>query len=414
MYKNIKVEAENLELILRNSHGDVVIIPADKRKEVQGFINKKCNHCIDELVDTLPLMEDYAGDGTVYPKPIVLKDPRVMNNNQDNTAVNTPIITEKTSSLPVIKNKNWGVTDYSDKGSFNSAYSAARKAGEQEFMWNENRYKVNNKNTAGKNIIHRDDFEPINNWAAVEAAGGIRRQETYGKLGDLYKYYAGQPTTKGVLQKSLYKPTNSKNKEVDYISIKDDKFEQEVIDNYDRVFNQKTLLKNEKKINDNTYAVSGYTRPTKEQLKTSKSGELYYEKGKDHVSNAIGHYYLSKGNDERGDYISYYDVFDAGTGGTDGGGLGETLGLTKPFEIYDRIYIKDYGDGKQKRMYYTDKELSELNIDKKDFDTLALQRELSNREYKLPKSTLKDGSLDGIWGDETKNALLEYRKSNQK
>jgi len=84
------------------------------------------------------------------------------------------------------------------------------------------------------------------------------------------------------------------------------------------------------------------------------------------------------------------------------------------FEIYDRIYIKDYGDGKQKRMYYTDKELSELNIDKKDFDTLALQRELSNRGYKLPKSTKQDGSLDGIWGDETKNALLEYRKSQNK
>ena len=61
-----------------------------------------------------------------------------------------------------------------------------------------------------------------------------------------------------------------------------------------------------------------------------------------------------------------------------------------------------------------DEELSKLNPNKKNFDTLALQRELSNRGYKLPKSTKQDGSLDGIWGDETKNALLEYRKSQNK
>ena len=59
-------------------------------------------------------------------------------------------------------------------------------------------------------------------------------------------------------------------------------------------------------------------------------------------------------------------------------------------------------------MYYTDKELSELDIDKKDFDTLGLQRELSNRGYKLPKSTKEDGVLMNM-GDETKKALLEYK-----
>ena len=90
-----------------------------------------------------------------------------------------------------------------------------------------------------------------------------------------------------------------------------------------------------------------------------------------------------------------------------------TTDFGKPFEIYDRIYIKDYGDGKQKRMYYSDKELSELDIDKKNFDTLALQRELSNRGYKLPKSTKEDGTFDGVWGDETKNALLDYQIKNK-
>lgn len=199
----------------------------------------------------------------------------------------------------------------------------------------------------GKAITKREDFEPWWNWASVQAAGGERRQQTYGNLGDLYSYYAGQPLKHNVLEHSQYKPTDAKNPKAEYISINDHKFKQEVIDNYNRVFNEKKLLRDEKQINDNTYAVSGYTRPTKEQIKKSKSGELYYEKGKDHVSNAIGHYYLSKGKDEKGDYVSYYDVFDEGTGGSDGGGIGETLSLTKPFELYDRIYL-DPKTGKPK------------------------------------------------------------------
>ena len=36
-----------------------------------------------------------------------------------------------------------------------------------------------------------------------------------------------------------------------------------------------------------------------------------------------------------------------------------------------------------------------------------MQIELSNRGYKLPKSTREDGYFDGILGDETKNALLD-------
>lgn len=197
-----------------------------------------------------------------------------------------------------------------------------------------------------KSIKKREDFEPWWNWGSIQAAGGERRQQTYGNLGDLYAYYAGQPLKHNVLEHSQYKPTNSKNPKADYISINDSKFKQEIIDNYNRVFNEKKLLRDEKQVNDNTYSVSGYTRPIKEQMKKNKAGELYYEKGKDHVSNAIGHYFLSRGKDNKGDYISYYDVFDAHTG-PDGGGVGETLGLTKPFELYDRIYL-DPKTGKPK------------------------------------------------------------------
>jgi hypothetical protein len=65
-------------------------------------------------------------------------------------------------------------------------------------------------------------------------------------------------------------------------------------------------------------------------------------------------------------------------------------------------------------MYYSDKELSTLDSNKKDFDTQGLQRELSNRGYKFPKSTKSDGTFDGIYGPETKQALLDYQSKNAK
>ena len=34
-------------------------------------------------------------------------------------------------------------------------------------------------------------------------------------------------------------------------------------------------------------------------------------------------------------------------------------------------------------------------------------------KYKGKDYTKEDGSLDGIWGDETKSALLQYQKSKK-
>ena len=169
------------------------------------------------------------------------------------------------------------------------------------------------------------------------------------------------------------------------------------------------------------------------------------------------------GNDENGKYISYYDKWDLNPykGQYSSANISNiddlSLGIGKPFEIYDRIYyrenpdsnkykeyddkIRELGDlaiktqnkkyedeisklypirnsyydkqNKYIRQYYSDKELSELDINKKNFDVQSLQKELNNRGYKLPNSTKKDGTFDGVWGDETKNALLEYQKSHK-
>lgn len=75
MKQNINIEAEGNELILKNKAGDYVIIPKKYRLEVQDMIKENCHSCIDKLVETLPVMEDYAQDGSLYPKePVINPD----------------------------------------------------------------------------------------------------------------------------------------------------------------------------------------------------------------------------------------------------------------------------------------------------------------------------------------------------
>ena len=78
MKQNIKVEAEHNELILENSHGDKVIIPANKRNWVKQKLSEGCHDCIDSLVETLPIASQYAQDGSLYPPNTKVKV------NQDN------------------------------------------------------------------------------------------------------------------------------------------------------------------------------------------------------------------------------------------------------------------------------------------------------------------------------------------
>lgn len=80
----LNIEVEHGELGLKNSHGDIVIIPKDKRADVNKMIKDECWGCIDSFVSTLPTMADYAADGSLIPieidpdptdPPISLKPP---------------------------------------------------------------------------------------------------------------------------------------------------------------------------------------------------------------------------------------------------------------------------------------------------------------------------------------------------
>lgn len=68
MYKNITVEAEQGELILKNSHGDHVIIPANKRDRVKELLKNNRNDIIDLIVNKIPVASKYAEFGSVVPE----------------------------------------------------------------------------------------------------------------------------------------------------------------------------------------------------------------------------------------------------------------------------------------------------------------------------------------------------------
>lgn len=313
---------------------------------------------------------------------------------------------------------NRWVEDYSDKWDFNKAYSFAKKTGEKEFIWNGERYSTTIKNIPGMRIKQRDDFKGnmISNYANLFAGdtgifptrdiNGGERRSTYKERYDLYDYYFGMNPEHGILTKSKYYPPNAKTNFDNYIAIKDDLFINQVID----IWNNLTENDKQKAFNGSIH-VSGYAEDHPDfqgDFRTMNELEAAWDTAwwKREATNAIGQFRIGSGKDDRGEYISYYDLFDASTGNA------KNLYWAKSFEIYDRIYVKDYGDNEKKRMYYSDKELSELDLNKKNFDTLALQRELSNRWYDFPKSKKQNWDFDGILWDETKKALLDWQKKH--
>lgn len=62
--KNMRgnIEAEGKELVLRNSHGDMAIIPKKYRQEALDMIKEGCNGCLDNLISTLPKVKDYKNN----------------------------------------------------------------------------------------------------------------------------------------------------------------------------------------------------------------------------------------------------------------------------------------------------------------------------------------------------------------
>lgn len=311
-----------------------------------------------------------------------------------------------------INPKNWGVSDYTDKyPDKDKAFAAARKAGEKEYLYKGVRYITNYNGTPQQQLKETGiTNEQLQNRNFI--------QERLSNNLNPYGY------------------VNAVNRVFDAVVKNKSSQKQDFVEGYERSTvperNDAFRLYTGKPQKNNTFGISNY-KPSKSTtahpanyftlnnfLNSDEEVDKFYndvKQNKETVGNDVTQHYTSDiGRDERGKYVSYYDKWDLNPFKLKNPVTKKeiTTDFGKPFEIYDRIHIKDYGDGQNKRMYYSDQELSKLDVDKKDFDTLALQRELTNRGYSLPKSTKEDGSFDGIWGNETKEALIDWQNSFQK
>jgi hypothetical protein len=99
------------------------------------------------------------------------------------------------------------------------------------------------------------------------------------------------------------------------------------------------------------------------------------------IEPVMGDFTSTLGEDDRGKYISYYDNWDIAASRDLEKSIGLKTNFGKPFEIYDRIYYKDYEGKGRRQMYFSDKELRSLNLNDKSINREELQEELANRGY---------------------------------
>ena len=73
-------------------------------------------------------------------------------------------------------------------------------------------------------------------------------------------------------------------------------------------------------------------------------------------NDTMGTFTLTKGRDDKGDYISYYDKWDVSPFRGYGAKHDESLGIGKPVELYDRLYLDDYYNNLQSPADYWSKD----------------------------------------------------------
>jgi hypothetical protein len=231
--------------------------------------------------------------------------------------------------------KNWGINDYTNKGDFNNAYTNARQAGEQEFMWNNIRYNTNYKGTSKEqlaetgitnaqlqyqNIIKKRLFENLNPYGYLSPMSRVynavilneKANKADGKRQDAFNLYMGKPQTNNTFDISEYKPSNSKNENVEYFKIKNYNYQKRLLD-----------------VDVNTH------------IKTGQNVRRYDAEA------IMGTFTVSKGEDDKGKYMSYYDKWDLNPLRLKNPFTGEQIptDIGKPFEIYDRVYYTEDEEG---------------------------------------------------------------------
>jgi hypothetical protein len=443
------INVEGGEFGITNPQGDFAIIPKHKRQEVLNYLESGDYDKIDDIVNDLPVAEDYAEDGTIVPDD---EGKKKMQEELQKTGTTSERTFDTQNPIYKRLSKNMHPYDY---------------AGLPE------RFKeavIHNKMNAERKAMEELPLlEP-----------GQELDKDRMRL-DVIKMYSGEPQKHGTFSISEHSPKNAKDPNAVYYSINDRAYVRNLLQNIDGLKSSKKNIAEEysklaktpeemEAIRNKAYIVSTRTPRNTKLDKFANSGvakllgvsegfkdlaslqdydksinekeytealnyfknlypnldtnsDEFYKKVREftsynpktggiypeHEGALMQHHFVTFNKDERGEYASYYDKWDINPfpklekAGVD-------LNFGKPLELYDRIYYKDY-NGEKKRMFFTDNELYNVNPESKTIDINKLQEELLNRGYELPTSFSEEGIPYGKINKETLEALNKYKKS---
>lgn len=350
---------------------------------------------------------------------------------------------------------NWGVTDYTEQYSDkNKAFAAARKAGEKEYLYKGVRYNTR-KDTDDINITMPD--KNINrNWTPEsynehlkqnypEFFKLINRGKGVNEITFTHDNFSENEPKRGsysIINNKIYLGKNEIDDENGYFGqnnvlgtiiaemahAKDDKltdFTYKTKTGFERIIRGENTYNKEGNVEYNTHrlyepglAMIAYGDLSPSDIKriqrhlgvkedgyfgenTYKALQKKYENS-DYVRTNLNYHREVTSDDDKypmrlGTYPSVAKAYL------------HQLNQDVPLRNSKRFY-----DSLAPISNYTDNALLNIIPGSGDYDVSLLQEGLRNRGYKLPKSTKKDGSFDGVWGKETEQALLDYQSKFKK
>ena len=281
---------------------------------------------------------------------------------------------------PMLNPYNWGVNDYSNKNNFDQAYESAKKAGDQEFLFNNKRYNTKYAGTPRQEVGRYGV-----NGQPVDIDNSIRLSK-YPSMSMKYMGHIAAENDGNVVD---YGPSGNFKSST-----------QDVEKNYN-VYNANKKLFN--KVSKN---LPIKLDPFKEE-KNPNRWTLATNNCADNVCDAFG-IPRSKGIQTPGramDKIkNKYPTLDV-TGRT--------------YDDYENLYKELQKQPHKKILAQADNllgiasspEIQKSGLSKNFISTI--QGVLANEGYDLSKSLREDGNYDGVYGPETKQALADWQSKNK-
>lgn len=334
---------------------------------------------------------------------------------------------------------NWFVDDYSDSKTFDDAYTKARSSGNDEFYYNNKKFTTEYDGSEDEQLRTTGVIDGKNNNERSDFSNRIENNVYNGGFYEDYDFMQ--------MVRDYFSPI----KEVTEPWGPDSAAERDMLSLYlEKPLRYNTLgvskyapsIAKGDAENKRYYKINDYWNNVLDVIPKDKwedYKEGYLRSSSAPYSMPMNDYTVGQGYDEdrKQTYLSYYDKWDINPFGQGKDAPDLSMGLAKPFDLYDRQYYVDYGDGNMRKRYYDDDQIAEFDPEKKNFNTLALQKELVNRGYKLPGSkiakekskrpelegwkleelgltdTNRDNDYDGILGPETIAALKDLQKRSK-